>query len=72
MTVLHAETARDSAELSKAESFVKMSGMDVAFYNGIELKYSESMKRSLFYAVGYQLFAYMLTAAVRAYRIACI
>ena len=51
MAVLHAETLWDYAELGKAQSFIKMQGMSIGGYNGIELDYAETKAGSYFQRV---------------------
>ena len=62
--VLHTESARDRAELRKAETFVEVPGVDVPFDDGVELKYSESMRLGLCEAIENELLAEMPPAAV--------
>ena len=40
MSVLHSKSLWNCAQLYKAQSLIQMAGMNVAFYNSIELEYS--------------------------------
>ena len=44
MTVLHTETTGNYAQLDKAETFIEMSGMDIAGNNRIKLQNADSRK----------------------------
>ena len=61
MSVFHSETVRDCSQLNKAEPFVKMARVNIAFYNGIELKYSVAALFRLNEAVFYKLLADMFS-----------
>ena len=53
MSVLHAESTRDRSQLFESQSFIKMTGMSVAFDYCVELQYFETECRTLFDAVFY-------------------
>ena len=63
VTVFHSETVRYYSQLNKADSPVKVSCMDIALHNGIELQDPESDVCGSFYAVGNEHFTDMLSAA---------
>ena len=72
MTVFHAETVRNRAELRKAEPFIQVAGVGVAFNDRIELQDSKSAQRSTSDTITHEFFADVLTAIVRRDRVACV
>ena len=66
MSVFHAKSAGDGAQLFEAESFVEMSCVDVGGDDGVELHDTEVMGSALFQAVADEFFTDMKPAAVTA------
>ena len=64
MAVFHSETLRNCAQLNKSQPFVKMAGVNIAFYNGVELKYAVTAFFCLQEAVFYEKFADVLSSGV--------
>ena len=47
MSVLHSKSLWNCAQLDKAQSLIQMAGVNIAFYNSIELKNSIATFNSL-------------------------
>ena len=65
VSVIHPEPARYGAELRKAETFVQMSRMNIAFHDRIELKHLKAEFLSLLQTIRYKLFPYMPASRIR-------
>ena len=66
VTVLHAESLRDDAQLYEAQTLVEVAGMDIGSHHGIELHNTKAMSLTLYETIGYQLFADMETSVIPA------
>ena len=66
MSVFHAKSAGDGAQLFEAEAFVEMSCVDVGDDDGVELHDTEVMGSALFQAVADEFFTDMKSTAVTA------
>lgn len=72
MSVLHSKSLWNCAQLDKAQSLIQMAGVNIAFYNSIELKNSIATFFCLKQAVFYKLFTNMFSAGIGSDGIACI
>ena len=70
VTVFHAETAGDDAQLGKPQSLIEMSCVDVGRNHGVELQNRETMLFSLYQRIQNQLFSDMEPPQSGAYCIA--
>ncbi len=70
--IFHSEAFRYCSELHKAQSFIQMSRMYVAFYNGVKLKHLKAVFAGFFQAIHYQFLSDVLSTAFCIYRIAGI
>ena len=64
MSILHPESTGDGPKLLKAQTFIKVSCMDIVFNYSIELKNTKSKFFSFTQAVKNQLFSDMLATGI--------
>ena len=69
VSILHPESSGDCSKLNETQSLIQMSGMNIAFHNGIELEHTETKILSVFQTVKHQFFTDMLSPACGGYRI---
>ena len=70
--VLLAKAAGDNPELRESEALVKRQRRDIVSHDSVELKHPEAKLLTSVEAVGNKLAPDMLSAHIRAHRIACV